>query len=84
MGHNAPMMNRRHVGGGDIDHRLMRDVDHRMPAPPRRDSWEAKCDEFIMNMFEVKPSSTSPPPADGEAADDEASPDKHSKKRKSH
>ena len=75
MGHGMPIMNRRNNIGGDIDHR---DIDHRKPqAPPRRDSWEAKCDEFIMNMFEVKPTSPS-------ANDGEASQDKQTKKRKSH
>ena len=75
MGYIRPVSNkRRHVV--DNDHRNLRDVDHRKPVPPRRDSWEAKCDEFIMNMFGSKPS-VSPP------ADDEATTDQHSTKCKS-
>ena len=73
-----------------------RDIDHRSSAPSRRDSWEAKCDEFIMNMFVSKPS-TSPPSVDDNSAnqlqkkrksrekdDSEMSPKKRSKKKRSH
>merc|ERR1712062_58502 len=74
----------------------VRDIDHRSSAPSRRDSWEAKCDEFIMNMFVSKPS-TSPPSVENNAAnhvhkkrkshemeESEISPKKRSKKKRSH
>ena len=74
-----PAVNRRH--SADRDHR---DVDHRasakqVPPPIRRDSWEAKCDEFIMKQFEIKPNAASPSPNPGNAE----STTEESRKRKS-
>ena len=54
-----------------------RDIDHRSSAPSRRDSWEAKCDEFIRNMFVSKPS-TSPPSIENNSSN------KLDNRRKSH
>ena len=78
MGYIKPIVNMNsRIHGGDIDHRQMRDVDHRVANSNRRDSWESKCDDFIRNMFDSKPS-TSPPPTE-----DETTSDKQVRKRKS-
>ena len=76
MGYVKPVYNNpRHAG--PQNNTRGRDIDHRYSAPSRRDSWEAKCDEFIRNIGATKPS-LSPPSIEDNASE------RVQKKRRSH